>query len=180
TASLENVKATLTEVGGTLLTVETTVMPGKGKLLLTGKLGEVMQESAQAGMSYVRSRAGDFGLDADFYDKLDIHVHVPEGAVPKDGPSAGITMATSIVSALTKRSVRGKVAMTGELTLGGRVLPVGGLKEKLLAAKEAGMKEVLIPLENEKDLKDTPREILKGLNVHMVEHMDEIIAYALN
>ena len=169
-----------TEVGGTLLTVETTVMPGKGKLLLTGKLGEVMQESAQAGMSYVRSRAGDFGLDADFYDKLDVHVHVPEGAVPKDGPSAGITMATSIVSALTKRSVRGKVAMTGELTLGGRVLPVGGLKEKLLAAKEAGMKEVLIPLENEKDLKDTPREILKGLNVHMVEHMDEIIAYALN
>lgn len=169
-----------TEVGGTLLTVETTVMPGKGKLLLTGKLGEVMQESAQAGMSYVRSRAIDFGLDADFYDKIDIHVHVPEGAVPKDGPSAGITMAASIVSALTKRSARAKVAMTGELTLGGRILPVGGVKEKLLAAKEAGMKEVLIPLENEKDLKDTPREILKGLEVHMVEHMDEIIAYALN
>ncbi len=169
-----------TEVGGTLLTVETTVMPGKGKLLLTGKLGEVMQESAQAGMSYVRSRAGDFGLDADFYDKIDIHVHVPEGAVPKDGPSAGITMAASIVSALTKRSARAQVAMTGELTLGGRILPVGGVKEKLLAAKEAGMKEVLIPIENEKDLKDTPREILKGLDVHMVEHMDEIIAYALN
>lgn len=169
-----------TEVGGTLLTVETTVMPGKGKLMLTGKLGEVMQESAQAGMSYVRSRAMKFGLDEDFYNKLDIHIHIPEGAVPKDGPSAGITMATSIVSALTKRSVKGKVAMTGELTLGGRVLPVGGLKEKLLAAKEAGMKKVLIPLENEKDLKDTPREILKGLEVHMVEHMDEIIAYALN
>ncbi len=169
-----------TEVGGTLLTVETTIMPGKGKLLLTGKLGEVMQESAQAGMSYVRTRAEAFGLDVDFYDKLDIHIHIPEGAVPKDGPSAGITMATSIVSALTKRTVRGKVAMTGELTLGGRILPVGGLKEKLLAAKEAGMKKVLIPLENEKDLKDTPKEILKGLEVHMVEHMDEIIAYALN
>jgi ATP-dependent Lon protease len=169
-----------TEVGGTLLRVEATVMPGKGKLLLTGKLGEVMQESAQAGVTYIRSRAKEFGLDADFYNSTDIHIHIPEGAVPKDGPSAGITMATSIVSALTKRSVKGKVAMTGELTLGGRVLPVGGLKEKLLAAKEAGMKKVLIPLENEKDLKDTPKEILKGLEVHMVEHMDEIIAYALN
>ncbi|HQG32383.1 MAG TPA: endopeptidase La, partial [Deltaproteobacteria bacterium] len=169
-----------TEVGGTLLRVEATAVPGKGKLLLTGKLGEVMQESAQAGVTYIRSRAEEFGLDADFYDKTDIHIHIPEGAVPKDGPSAGITMATSIVSALTKRSVKGRVAMTGELTLGGRVLPVGGLKEKLLAAKEAGMKKVLIPLENEKDLKDTPKEILKGLEVHMVEHMDEIIAYALN
>lgn len=169
-----------TEVGGTLLRVEATAMPGKGKLLLTGKLGEVMQESAQAGVTYIRSRAEEFGLDADFYNNTDIHIHIPEGAVPKDGPSAGITMATSIVSALTKRSVKGKVAMTGELTLGGRVLPVGGLKEKLLAAKEAGMKKVLIPLENEKDLKDTPKEILKGLEVHMVEHMDEIIAYALN
>ena len=169
-----------TEVGGTLLPVEATVMPGKGKLMLTGKLGEVMQESAHAGMSYVRSKAKEFGLDADFYDKFDIHIHIPEGAVPKDGPSAGITMATSIVSALTKRSVKAYVAMTGELTLGGRVLPVGGLKEKLLAAKEAGMEQVLIPVENEKDLKDTPKEILRGLKIHMVEHMDEIIAYALN
>ncbi len=169
-----------TEVGGTLLIVETSVMPGKGKLLLTGKLGDVMQESAQAGMSYVRSRAREFGLEPDFYDKLDIHIHIPEGAVPKDGPSAGITMATSIVSALTGRSVKGKVAMTGELTLGGRVLPVGGLKEKLLAAKEAGMEKVLIPVENEKDLKDTPREIVKGLEIHLVGHMDEIIAYVLN
>ncbi len=169
-----------TEVGGTLLPVEATVMPGKGKLLLTGKLGEVMQESAHAGMSYVRSKAKEFGLEADFYDKFDIHIHIPEGAVPKDGPSAGITMATSIVSALTKRSVKGHVAMTGELTLGGRILPVGGLKEKLLAAKEAGMEQVLIPVENEKDLKDTPREIVKGLKIHMVGHMDEIIAYALN
>jgi ATP-dependent Lon protease len=169
-----------TEVGGTVLPVETTIMPGKGKLMLTGKLGEVMQESAQAGLSYVRTRAKEFGLDAEFYDKLDIHIHIPEGAVPKDGPSAGITMATSIVSALTKRSVKGKIAMTGELTLGGRVLPVGGVKEKLLAAKEAGMEKVLIPAENEKDLKDTPKEIVKGLEIHLVEHMDEIIAYILN
>ena len=155
-------------------------MPGKGKLLLTGKMGEVMQESAQAGMSYVRSRAKEFGLESDFYNKLDIHIHIPEGAVPKDGPSAGITMATSIVSALTCRSVKGQVAMTGELTLGGRVLPVGGLKEKLLAAKEAGMEMVLIPIENKKDLHDTPKDIIRGMQVHLVDHMDEIIACALN
>jgi ATP-dependent Lon protease len=169
-----------TEAGGVLLTVETTVMPGKGKLLLTGKMGEVMQESAQAGMSYVRSRAKEFGLEADFYNKLDIHIHIPEGAVPKDGPSAGITMATSIVSALTCRSVKGQLAMTGELTLSGRVLPVGGLKEKLLAAKEAGMETVLIPIENEKDLQDTPKDIIRGMQIHLVDHMDEIIACALN
>lgn len=169
-----------TEAGGVLLKVETTVVPGKGKLLLTGKMGEVMQESAQASMSYVRSRAQSLGLDANFYDKLDIHIHIPEGAVPKDGPSAGVTMATAVVSALTSRSVKADLAMTGELTLGGRVLPVGGLKEKLLAAKEAGVTTVLIPAENEKDLSDTPREILKGIKVHLVEHMDEIIALALN
>jgi ATP-dependent Lon protease len=169
-----------TEAGGVLLTVETTVMPGKGKLLLTGKMGEVMQESAQAGMSYVRSRAKEFGLEADFYNKIDIHIHIPEGAVPKDGPSAGITMATSIVSALTFRSVKGQLAMTGELTLSGRVLPVGGLKEKLLAAKEAGMETVLIPIENEKDLQDTPKDIIRGMQIHLVDHMDEIIACALN
>jgi ATP-dependent Lon protease len=169
-----------TEAGGVLLAVETTVMPGKGKLLLTGKMGEVMQESAQAGMSYVRSRAKEFGLESDFYNNLDIHIHIPEGAVPKDGPSAGITMATSIVSALTCRRVKGQVAMTGELTLGGRVLPVGGLKEKLLAAKEAGMEIVLIPIENKKDLHDTPKDIIRGMQVHLVGHMDEIIAYALN
>jgi len=143
-------------------------------------MGEVMQESAQASMSYVRSRAQSLGLDANFYDKLDIHIHIPEGAVPKDGPSAGVTMATAVVSALTSRSVKADLAMTGELTLGGRVLPVGGLKEKLLAAKEAGVTTVLIPAENEKDLSDTPREILKGIKVHLVEHMDEIIALALN
>jgi len=169
-----------TEAGGVLLRVETTVMPGKGKLLLTGKMGEVMQESAQAGMSYVRSRARDLGIERDFYENLDIHIHIPEGAVPKDGPSAGITMATSIVSALTRRSVKNELAMTGELTLGGRVLPVGGLKEKLLAAKEAGMNMVLIPMENEKDLDETPKDILRGIQIHLVEHMDEIIAWALN
>ena len=169
-----------TEAGGVLLRVETTVMPGKGKLLLTGKMGDVMQESAQAGMSYVRSRAEELGLDKDFYQTIDIHIHIPEGAVPKDGPSAGITMATSIVSALTGRSVKNQLAMTGELTLGGRVLPVGGLKEKLLAAKEAGMLRVLIPLENEKDLHETPKDILRGMQVELVEHMDQIIASALN
>jgi ATP-dependent Lon protease len=169
-----------TETGGVLLRVETTVMPGKGTLLLTGKMGDVMQESAQAGMSYVRSRAKELGLDSDFYKNLDIHIHIPEGAVPKDGPSAGVTMATSIVSALTGRSVRNELAMTGELTLGGRVLPVGGLKEKLLAAKEAGMHTVLIPVENEKDLSETPKDILRGIRVHFVEHMDDIIAWALN
>jgi ATP-dependent Lon protease len=169
-----------TEAGGVLLRVETTVMPGKGKLLLTGKMGDVMQESAQAGMSYVRSRAKEFGLDKDFYHTIDIHIHIPEGAIPKDGPSAGITMATSIVSALTGRSVKNQLAMTGELTLGGRVLPVGGLKEKLLAAKEAGMQTVLIPIDNEKDLFETPNDILRGMQVHLVEHMDQIIACALN
>jgi ATP-dependent Lon protease len=169
-----------TEAGGVLLRVETTIMPGKGKLLLTGKMGDVMQESAQAGMSYVRSRAKDLGLEKDFYQSLDIHIHIPEGAVPKDGPSAGITMATSIVSALTGRSVKNQFAMTGELTLGGRILPVGGVKEKLLAAKEAGMETVLIPAQNEKDLHETPKDILRGMKVKLVDHMDQIIACILN
>ena len=169
-----------TEAGGELLVVEATVLPGKGNLLLTGKLGEVMQESAQAAMSYVRSKAKEFGLERDFYEKIDIHIHIPEGAIPKDGPSAGITMATSIISALTKRTARSVVAMTGELTLSGRVLPIGGLKEKLLAAKEAGMEQVIIPVENEKDLAETPKGITRGLDIRMVEHMDEVISYALN
>jgi len=169
-----------TEAGGELLIVEASVLPGKGKLLLTGKLGEVMQESAQAAMSYVRSKADQLGLALDFYNKIDIHIHIPEGAIPKDGPSAGITMATSIVSALTKRSVKASVAMTGELTLSGRVLPIGGLKEKLLAAREAGMEIIIIPQENEKDLKEVTKKIVKDLNVRMVEHMDEVIKYALN
>jgi len=169
-----------TETGGVLIKVETTVVPGKGKLTLTGKMGEIMQESAHASMSYVRSRAQDLGLERNFYDLLDIHIHIPEGAVPKDGPSAGVTMATALVSALTSRSVRNDIAMTGELTLGGRVLPVGGLREKLLAAKEAGVTTVVIPADNEKDLHDTPREILRGIRVRLVEHMDEIIYLALN
>lgn len=169
-----------TEAGGMLLRVETTVMPGKGNLVLTGKMGDVMQESAKAGMSYVRSRARDLGLDKDFYQTIDIHIHIPEGAVPKDGPSAGVTMATSIVSAVTGRSVKNQYAMTGELTLGGRILPVGGLKEKLLAAKEAGIESVLIPLENEKDFHETPKEILRGMKVRLVDQMDQIIACALN
>jgi len=169
-----------TEAGGVLLRVETTVMPGKGKLLLTGKMGDVMQESAQAGLSYARSRSHELGLDKKFYQTIDIHIHIPEGAVPKDGPSAGVTMATSIISALTGRSVKNQLAMTGELTLGGRILPVGGLKEKLLAAKEAGVEIVLIPVDNEKDLHETPKDILHGMQVNLVEHMDQIIACALN
>lgn len=169
-----------TEAGGMLLRVETSVMPGKGNLMLTGKMGDVMQESAKAGVSYVRSRAGELGLEKDFYQNIDIHIHIPEGAVPKDGPSAGVTMATAIVSAVTGRSVKNQFAMTGEVTLGGRILPVGGLKEKLLAAKEAGIDTVLIPVENEKDLNETPKEILRGMKVQLVEHMDQIIACTLN
>lgn len=168
-----------TEVGGELLTTEVSVLPGKGKMIVTGKLGDVMQESAQAAMSYVRSRAEDLGLGRDFYSKLDIHIHLPEGAIPKDGPSAGITMATGIASALLKIPVRKDVAMTGEITLRGRVLPIGGLKEKLLAAHRGKIKKVLIPKENQKDLKDIPKKILKEMNIALVEHMDEVLAHAL-
>ena len=169
-----------TEVGGELLSTEVTILPGKGKLTITGKLGDVMQESAQAAMSYVRSRAHRFGLDRDFYQKIDIHLHVPEGAIPKDGPSAGITMATSIISALLRIPIRKEVAMTGEITLRGKVLPIGGLKEKLLAAQRGQIKMVVIPAENEKDLKEVPQEILKDLKIFPVEHMDEVLKYALN
>ncbi len=168
-----------TEVGGELLTTEVSVMPGRGKLIVTGKLGDVMQESAQAAMSYVRSRAEDLGLGRDFYSKLDIHVHLPEGAIPKDGPSAGITMATAISSALLKIPSRKDVAMTGEITLRGRVLPIGGLKEKLLAAHRGKIKTIIIPKENEKDLKDIPAKILKEIDVVTVEHMDEVLKFAL-
>ena len=156
------------------------MLRGKGDLLLTGSLGEVMKESAQTALSWVRAHARQLGIEESFFERVDLHLHVPEGAIPKDGPSAGVTLTTAIVSLLTGRPVRPRIAMTGEMTLSGRVLPVGGLKEKLLAAKEAGMKKVLIPLENEKDLNDTPKEILKGLEIHMVQHMDEIIAHALN
>ena len=168
-----------TEVGGELLQIETTLMPGKGKLTVTGKLGDVMQESAQAALSYVRSRAVSLGLLPDFYQKLDIHVHVPEGAIPKDGPSAGITMATSIVSALLKVPVHRHIAMTGEITLRGRILPIGGLTEKLLAARRGNIKHVLIPKENERNLKDVPAKLKSSLIIDLVEHMDEVLQKAL-
>ncbi len=168
-----------TEFGGELLSIEVTVMPGDGKLTLTGKLGDVMQESARAAMSYVRSRAEALGLERDFYQKVDLHIHVPEGAIPKDGPSAGIAIATSIVSALTRIPVRKDVAMTGEITLRGKVLPIGGLKEKLLAAHRGNVPVVLIPKENEKDLKEIPSSVLKKLTVLPVEHMDEVLKRAL-
>ena len=168
-----------TEVGGSVLTTEATLMEGKGRLTLTGKLGDVMQESAQAAMSYIRSKAGSLGLDKDFYRTLDIHMHVPEGAIPKDGPSAGITICTSIVSALTKIPVRCDLAMTGEITLRGKVLPIGGMKEKLLAAHRMGLRTVLLPKDNEKDLAEIPQEILSSLKLHFVETMDEVLQIAL-
>jgi ATP-dependent Lon protease len=168
-----------TEVGGSVLATEATLMEGKGRLTLTGKLGDVMQESAQAAMSYVRSRSAQLGLPRDFYRTLDIHVHVPEGAIPKDGPSAGITICTSIVSALTRIPVRRDVTMTGEITLRGKVLPIGGVKEKLLAAHRMGLHTVLLPKDNEKDLADIPQEILSCLTVHFVETMDEVLRVAL-
>jgi ATP-dependent Lon protease len=168
-----------TEVGGSVLSTEATLMEGKGRLTLTGKLGDVMQESAQAAMSYVRSRSNLLGLPRDFYRTIDIHVHVPEGAIPKDGPSAGITICTSIVSALTKNPVRRDVTMTGEITLRGKVLPIGGVKEKLLAAHRMGLRTVLLPKDNEKDLADIPQEILSSLTLHFVETMDEVLQIAL-
>lgn len=166
-------------MGGDIVSIEVSVVPGKGGLTLTGKLGDVMKESAQAALSYTRYRAEDLGIDPDFHDHKDIHIHVPEGAVPKEGPSAGITMATALVSALSCKPVRWDVAMTGEITLRGRVLPIGGLKEKLLGAQRAGIKTVLIPKANERDLKEVPKEILKGLTVIPVGHMDEVLKHAL-
>ncbi len=168
-----------TQVGGELLFIETLIMPGKGKLTVTGKLGDVMQESAQAALSYVRSRAGILMIEDEFYKKFDIHIHIPEGAIPKDGPSAGISMCTSLVSALTKRKVYRDIAMTGEITLRGRVLPIGGLKEKIIAAHRGGIKKILIPKENEKDLKDVPKTISNQLEIVSVEHMDEVLSHAL-
>jgi len=168
-----------TEVGGSILTTEAAIMEGRGRLTLTGKLGDVMQESAQAAMSYVRSRAHSLGLPRDFYRHLDIHLHVPEGAIPKDGPSAGITIATSIMSALTSIPVRADVAMTGEITVRGRVLPIGGLKEKLLAAHRQGIREAILPADNEKDLPDIPENIRNEMKLHFVTSMDQVLKLAL-
>jgi ATP-dependent Lon protease len=168
-----------TEVGGSILSIEVAIVDGKGKLTITGQLGDVMQESAHAAMSYVRSRASRLGIPKDFYRNFDIHIHVPEGAIPKDGPSAGITMATAISSALSKIPVRRDIAMTGEITLRGKVLPIGGLKEKLLAALRAGIKEAIIPKENEKDLADVPENIRGQMKVHFVENMDQVLKIAL-
>jgi ATP-dependent Lon protease len=168
-----------TEVGGELLQIEATLMPGTGKLTITGKLGDVMQESAQAALSYVRSRALRLGLETDFYQKLDIHIHVPEGAIPKDGPSAGITIATTLVSALLKAPVRHEIAMTGEITLRGRILPIGGLTEKLLAAKRGNITHVLIPKDNERNLADVPANIRKSLVIECMEHVDDVLERAI-
>jgi ATP-dependent Lon protease len=169
-----------TEVGGELLTIETVILTGSGKLTVTGKLGDVMSESAHAALSYIRSRWQQLGLDADFYQKIDIHIHVPEGAIPKDGPSAGITMATALASALTGRPIDCGIAMTGEITLRGRVLPIGGLKEKLLAAKRAGITRVLIPADNEKDLEEISEKILNNIKITPVSHVDEVLEQALS
>jgi ATP-dependent Lon protease len=168
-----------TEVGGEILPIEVTLMPGKGNLTLTGKLGDVMQESARAAMSFVRSRAEEYGIEPNFNRRLDIHIHVPEGAIPKDGPSAGITIATALVSALSKLPVRRDVAMTGEMTLRGKVLPIGGVKEKVLAAHRIGVSTVVLPRENEKDMSDIPQAVLDEIKVELVEHIDEALKIAL-
>ncbi len=169
----------VTEVGGDVMPIEVTVMKGKGGLLLTGKLGEVMKESAQAGFSYIRSRSAELGINENFYEQYDLHIHVPEGAIPKEGPSAGITMAVAVVSALSGRRVRRDVAMTGEITLRGRVLPVGGVKEKVLAAHRAGIHRVILPEENRKDLDEVPANVRRKMDFVLVSHMDEVLAHAL-
>jgi ATP-dependent Lon protease len=166
--------------GGDILTVEVSLLDGKGNLVLTGQLGEVMKESAQAALSYARSRAAELGLSAGFYEKLDVHVHVPEGGIPKDGPSAGITIATALISALTRRPARREVAMTGEITLRGRVLPVGGIREKVLAAHRAGIKTFILPTRNQKDLADVPEDVKHELTFMPVTHMDQVVPIALH
>jgi len=168
-----------TAAGGDTLAIEVSIVPGKGKLTLTGKLGDVMKESAQAAFSYIRSRADKLEVDPDFYQKNDIHIHVPEGATPKDGPSAGITIATALVSALTNRAVKKEVGMTGEITLRGRVLPIGGLKEKSLSAHRAGITTIIIPKDNEKDLEDIPASVREDLTFIPVQHLDTVLEHAL-
>ncbi len=169
-----------TEVGGELLPTETTVMRGRGDLLLTGKLGEVMQESAKAALSYIRSRYRDFKIPSNFYKNYDIHIHIPEGAIPKDGPSAGITMATSMISALSKRPVRKDIAMTGEITLRGKILKIGGLKEKILAAKRNNIRTVLIPSDNKDEFEELSKKLKENMKIILVNSMDEVLQYAFS
>ena len=168
-----------TEVGGEILKIESVIMPGKGKMQITGKLGDVMQESVKAAKSYIRSKSLDYGIIPPIFDKKDFHIHVPEGATPKDGPSAGVGMVTSIVSAITEIPVNKDVAMTGEITLRGLVLPIGGLKEKLLAAHRAGIKKVLIPIDNKKDLIEVPKTVLDSIEIIPVKNIDEVLKVAL-
>jgi ATP-dependent Lon protease len=168
-----------TENGGDIIAIEVTLMTGKGNLTLTGQLGEIMQESAQAAMSYTRSQAKKLGIKETVFEKTDVHIHVPEGSVPKDGPSAGITMATALISAFTGRKAYGQIAMTGEITLRGRVLPVGGIKEKVLAAHRAGLKKVIIPARNQKDLVELHKKVLRELQMIYVDSMDEVLKMAL-
>ena len=168
-----------TEVGGDTLPIEATVMSGKGSLLLTGQLGDVMQESAQAALSYARAHSKELGISNINFEKVDIHIHVPEGAIPKDGPSAGITIATAMISALSHSPIQRKVAMTGEITLRGNVLPIGGLREKVLAAYRAGFRMLIVPRENEKDLVDVPRKVLRSIQFIYVETMDKVLKVAL-
>ena len=168
-----------TAAGGELLPIEVSILPGKGNLLLTGQLGDVMKESAQMSLSYIRSIWDKLGLEKDFYEKIDVHIHAPEGAVPKDGPSAGVTLVTAMVSALTKRAVRRDIAMTGEMTLRGTVLPIGGLKEKSLAAYRAGSREIIIPIDNKKDMEEIPAEIREEMTIHLADNITEVLDWAL-
>ncbi|MFH2036358.1 MAG: S16 family serine protease, partial [Candidatus Zixiibacteriota bacterium] len=169
-----------TEFGGEVLPIEVNLMHGSGKLNLTGKLGEVMQESAAAGLSYIRSRTKLYGLEEDFYDKMEIHIHIPEGAVPKDGPSAGITMLIAMLSALTNTPVRPRLAMTGEVTLSGDIFPIGGLNEKLLAAKRLGIKDIMIPFKNKKDIPELPKDLISGLNLIPIKTVADAVKVSFN